>query len=354
MRRTLSLVFILNILSLPFVAAERDYAELMPRAKDSLILDITKVTEQKLVAVGIRGHILLSDDLGKSWRQAESVPTRSALTSVDFVDAQHGWAVGHDSVILKTEDGGINWSLQYEDIEREQPLLDVVFTSVSKGVAIGAYGLYLVTADGGANWEEQCQYGLASPEEMIDMGFVEEGFDVEELKQYDCLDLNLPHLYSIKIKNDGTSYIVGEAGLLARSDDAGENWQRLSSPYNGSFYHLLETEYSLLAMGLRGNLFRSEDGAQTWQKIETGVLAGLNDALELAPGKVVIVGMDGVVLTSLDDGRTLKLDRRSDRMTLTSIIPGSESTLDYLVVASESGLASIAVQANGIKELSGK
>src|SRR5688500_13031183 len=74
-------------------------AETAPLAAASLLLDLA-VAGERLVAVGERGHVLLSDDRGSSWRQAKSVPTRIMLTAVFFIDAQYGWAVGHDETIL--------------------------------------------------------------------------------------------------------------------------------------------------------------------------------------------------------------------------------------------------------------
>ena len=41
--------------------------------------------DERLVAVGERGHILISTDNGASWRQVE-VPTRAMLTAVTFLD----------------------------------------------------------------------------------------------------------------------------------------------------------------------------------------------------------------------------------------------------------------------------
>ena len=52
----------------------------------------------RIVAVGQRGHILISDDKGKSWQQAK-VPVSSDLVAVHFPTAQAGWAVGHDGVV---------------------------------------------------------------------------------------------------------------------------------------------------------------------------------------------------------------------------------------------------------------
>jgi photosystem II stability/assembly factor-like uncharacterized protein len=344
-------VFSLMLLPLTTYAQEMQPAEIMPKAKSSLVLDVQKISDTKVVAVGTRGHVLLSNDLGQSWQQAKFVPTRSALTAVEFIDEKHGWAVGHDSVIIHTKDGGDTWSLQYSDVRREQPLLDVDFINKDHGIAIGAYGLFFTTFDGGHSWQEQCQYSLADAEEMIDMGYAEAGFEIDELEKIDCIDLNLPHLYSIELKADGTSYLAGEAGLIAKSDNKGYSWQAIESPYNGSFYQVLDTKYSLLVMGLRGNLYRSEDQGQTWQTIETGVLAGLYSALELAPGKIVIGGMDGVILSSEDDGRTFSVDRRADRQSITSLVARNGSSIDTLIVGSESGISTISVLPDGIKEL---
>jgi len=143
-------------LSAPVLAAEAPadgvYSTESAKAAKSLILDVVHAGT-RLVAVGDRGHILYSDDQGKTWTQAK-VPTRQLLTAVYFVDDKHGWAVGHDAQILASEDGGLTWSKQFEDLKREAPLLDVWFQDVNHGVAVGAYGALLETTDGGKNWQD--------------------------------------------------------------------------------------------------------------------------------------------------------------------------------------------------------
>ncbi|HIQ53146.1 MAG TPA: hypothetical protein EYH51_07785, partial [Pseudomonas pachastrellae] len=91
-----------------------------PLASHTLLIDAAVVGD-RLVAVGSRGHIVYSDDQGKSWSQAE-VPVRQLLTAVYFVDDKRGWAVGHDSLILNTTDGGATWAMQYRDPELDQPV----------------------------------------------------------------------------------------------------------------------------------------------------------------------------------------------------------------------------------------
>ena len=118
-------------------------ARAAPLASQSLLLDITKINPSTLVAVGERGHILLSSD-GQQWQQA-SVPVQSTLTAVYFVDETHGWAVGHDATILATIDGGLSWQIQQYLPKVEKPLLDVLFSDKDNGIAIGAYGLFYRT-----------------------------------------------------------------------------------------------------------------------------------------------------------------------------------------------------------------
>ena len=88
-------LLLLFLLYMPVLA---DDALVMPLAPQSLLLDV-QYNGGRLVAVGERGHILLSDDLVDHWRQARS-PTRQMLTAVHFPGPQRGWAVGHDGLIL--------------------------------------------------------------------------------------------------------------------------------------------------------------------------------------------------------------------------------------------------------------
>lgn len=108
---------------------------------------------RRVVTVGEHGLVLLSDDDGRTWRQARSVPVAATLSAVTFVDAGHGWAVGQWGVILATSDGGETWHKQRLDLSTDQPLFSVAFTSPNDGIAVGLWSLMLATHDGGKTWE---------------------------------------------------------------------------------------------------------------------------------------------------------------------------------------------------------
>ena len=287
-------------------ANQSDSPALLQRlAAKSLMLDLVNLG-QRTVAVGWRGHILLSDDDGKTWRQVE-VPTRSMLTSVYFSDNLRGWVVGHNAVILATEDGGNSWNLLSAAPEEERPLFDVIVTG-SYGFALGAYAKFMVTQDGGKNWAPGDFVLQKSAEKS------KESLDDEEPLPFDY------HFYSIARAADGIFYIAAEAGYLFRSDDGGHTWQELPSPYAGSFFGIQPLQDdALLAYGLRGHIFHSPDGGQSWQPINTGTTVLLTDAVRLPDGTVVVVGMGGVVLVSSDEGQTFAL-HKSGRVGLTAVV----------------------------------
>jgi photosystem II stability/assembly factor-like uncharacterized protein len=90
-------------------------ALLTPKALAAAMLAVTRAGE-RLVAVGERGTVLLSDDHGASWKQA-AVPVQVTLASVCFADAKTGWAAGHLGVILRSDDAGATWQKQLDGIQ---------------------------------------------------------------------------------------------------------------------------------------------------------------------------------------------------------------------------------------------
>jgi photosystem II stability/assembly factor-like uncharacterized protein len=297
-------------------------ALMMPLAANSLILDLA-TSGPNIVAVGWRGHALISDDEAQTWQQVQT-PTRRMLTGVYFKDKLRGWAVGHGAVILGTEDGGKSWQLLSSAPEEERPLFDI-FVNDDYGFAIGAYAKFMTTEDGGKSWQPGDFVINKDPESLA------ESADGEEELPFDF------HLDSIARSANGVFYIAAEAGYIFRSADAGHTWSQLPSPYNGSLYGVLPLEgETLLVYGLRGHIFRSEDGGQSWTEITTGTTALLTDATRLPDDTIVITGMAGVILTSADSGRNFTL-HQPDRIALTSVVVTSPGTI---VFAGERGFKS--------------
>ena len=300
--RIISIVLTLWLLLMVPSSLIAKEAAVMPLARDSLLLDGTAVGS-RFVVVGERGHILISEDEGMTWRQAQ-VPTRALLTAIHMHDEQTGWAVGHDAIILRTVDGGESWDLIHEAPEEELPLLDVWFLDESRGIAIGAYGYFLATEDGGETWN----YRSVGDE-----------------------DLHLNALIPALAGEGGSPrlFIAAETGVVYRSDDVGKTWDTVPSPYAGSWFGGLALDGNrLILTGLRGHVFRTEDGGENWTEVVTGTQATLTDAVRLPSGKIVMTGLEGSVLTSSDGGLTVKSSNLPTRQGISSALPlGNESVL---------------------------
>ncbi len=296
-----------------------------------MLMDVTKAGG-RLVAVGERGHIIISDDHGKSWTQAE-VPTSVTLTAVFFSTPKIGWVVGHDSVILYSCDAGETWVKQFggnevnekvlnaveellackeaelalaseaERAEREleledvqfflkdarmavhegptRPFMDVWFKNEHEGLIVGSFGMIFRTDDGGETWTS-----------LIER--------IENVQGF--------HYYGLT-STKGVLLLAGEAGILYSSIDDGRSWNRLESKYGGSLFGIVgEPSWSCaVAVGLGGNLVSTGDNGHTWQHKKPLSGTALNGGTVLSDGTLVIVGQAGVALLSRDGGITFTL-----------------------------------------------
>ena len=293
------LVILLSFLTSPLINAQPLDAIIAPLASKSLLLDITEINQSKLIVVGERGHILTSTD-GVTWQQAQ-VPVQVTLTAVYFIDEFNGWAVGHDATILSSKDGGISWQLQQHLPQVEKPLLDVIFFDKNNGVAIGAYGLFYRTNDGGQHWAIEYHNEFLFPD---DQAYLAELKQQDEEAYLDEQSSILPHFN--RIFADGrTLYLAGEIGLLAKSNDLGVSWEKLKDIYPGSFYDIKRTQGgNLLVAGLRGHIFRNLKTGTPWLASESKVTALLSAIVLSDDQRIFVLGNNGVLLESRDDGTT--------------------------------------------------
>jgi photosystem II stability/assembly factor-like uncharacterized protein len=280
-------------------------AQPSPLAGKSLLQAVTRAGDA-LVAVGQRGHILVSKDGGKTWQQA-MVPVSSDLNSVFFVDARKGWAVGHDGVILATGDGGATWKLQLDgrranqaivdDLSRkpetetikallgearrnveqgaDKPFLDVWFADEKTGYVVGAYNLVFRTDDGGTTWTPW--------------------FDRTD-------NPKLLNLYAIR-PAAGSLFIAGESGLVLKLDTVAQRFRAVDAGYSGTLFGVTGDPANVIVYGLRGNAFRSEDGGKTWKKADTSLPASIV-ASASANDAIVLADIGGRMSRTSDGGRT--------------------------------------------------
>ncbi|MDD0838878.1 YCF48-related protein [Curvibacter sp. HBC61] len=248
------------------------------------------------VVVGERGLVLWSPDQARTWHQAQ-VPVSVTLTAVRFESERRGIAVGHGGVVLSTQDGGQSWQQRLNGRQMAQallseararqhagaiaqaerlvqdgadkPLLDVAWVAPQRVLVVGAFGLAWASEDGGLNWAPWTER-LDNPKGL--------------------------HLYAVR-HHGAALLLAGEQGLLLYSSDAGRRFQRLPSPYQGSFFTaemLSPTEF--VVAGLRGQIWHTQDAGQHWQPVHNPVHASITGSAQGADGQLWWVNQAGLVL----------------------------------------------------------
>jgi photosystem II stability/assembly factor-like uncharacterized protein len=245
---------------------------------DRIVLMDIALAGNRLVAVGERGFTMVSDDSGKSWK-AIGTPVNRTLTGVAFKDAKVGVAVGHGASVVRTDDGGTNWTHVPLPEAEPESLLGVTNLGGDHFIAYGAFGMYFDSTDAGRTWTKR-------------------------MVESEDFDRHISQVLPV-----GTSlFMVAESGALARSDDGGMTWTTMTSPYEGSYFAALTTrDGALLAFGMRGNVFRTTDFGTTWQQIPLDTKQSLMSGKQLADGRILLVGNTGLLAVSNDDGQTLEL-----------------------------------------------
>jgi photosystem II stability/assembly factor-like uncharacterized protein len=363
MRKNLSRVTIMILLSSVIVVMSfaglfaeevRDPLErpalIMKQPNKSVLLGVT-AAGQRLVGVGERGIVILSDDDGKTWRQAK-VPVSVTLTGVFFVTPEKGWIVGHSGIVLHSEDGGETWVKQLDGIQAarlaldaanvqlqkkndgdskilekkitaakllvddgpDKPFLDLYFKNEKTGFIIGAYNLIFRTEDGGETWQPWLDH-VENPEGL--------------------------NLYCIRPSGEYL-YIAGERGLFLRSNDDGNTFSAFSTPYQGSYFGLIAWGEKVVLFGLRGNAFFSNDRGVNWQKIETGVLNSITAGVQFKKGTPFLVTQTGDILVGEDPGRGGTCSFRPVPLCESPSISGiTESGDGSLIVAGLTGVSRV-------------
>lgn len=323
------IVFLMICIVATPIWAATEQARIEPLASKSVLLDVVNVFDEFLIAVGERGHILLSSN-GVDWLQ-KPVPTRATLTKAFFIDNKTGWVVGHDATILVTYDAGQTWKIQMQQPDLQRPLFDVVFKDQQNGIAVGAYGYLFRTTDGGETWSKQFSDSLLHPD---DKDYLNDLKADDEQAYLDEQTSILPHFNQILLVDDKL-YLVGEIGLIAESSDFGKQWLKHSDIYHGSFFDITKTKQgNLLIAGLRGNIFRTSDQLKEWQKIDVETTALINNIVIGPDNTIYMFGNAGTVLKSTDNGRSFSIAVEPDGKAL---IAGTIFN-QQLILASEVGI----------------
>jgi len=171
----------------------------------------------------------------------EAVPlaTRSNPLDVAFNDANHGFLVGSNRLIMETEDGGATWQERALDLPAEENfrLISIDFQA-NEGWIVGQPGLLLHSTDRGQSWTRL------------------------------FLDTKLPgEPYLVTALGPKQAELATSVGAVYRTDDSGNSWQALVSDAAGAVRDLRRADDGrYVSVSGLGNFYATWDpGQPIWQ-----------------------------------------------------------------------------------------
>lgn len=199
-------------------------------------------------AAGSGGVILRTEDGGNTWVNA-SVGEDIILNDVHFLNPKQGWAAGEFGRIYRTNDGGRSWIKQKSPIEvsfisgESRNLFRLLFPDARGGWAFGLDGVILKTGNG-ERWDVHHPHGAASESVLHhhlfsaalfngrtwavgERGTVLSAALGEKLWKAAPLKISPVSLNGIAFGHDGLGLIVGNRGLILRTEDGGNQWEQL-------------------------------------------------------------------------------------------------------------------------------
>lgn len=319
------------------MAAENIPGWLREMQEDAELTDVDFPDPTHGWAVGDRGTIYATNDGGKHWRlQPARVECR--LGSVQFLDADNGWAAGGDffpythtsrGLLLRTRDGGRSWA---EDKGLVLPALKKIqFFNAKLGWAFGESSALFpagvfVTDNGGRTWspiEGRPANGWLTADFLDAHAGAIAGRDgsLAVIRRRGLAPARTPNfgwrsLNRMKFANDTVGWLVGDGGLVLTTADAGLSWQLPEADPtalvgNDVDWHALEVrgERVWIAGAPGSKVLTSEDGGQHWQAFSTDQNLPLYGVAFADNLHGWAVGAFGTILATADGGRTWQRQR---------------------------------------------
>lgn len=285
----------------------------------------------------------------RAWAWQNPLPQGNALKAVRFAeDKLHGWAVGTNSVVLRTEDGGFDWTIQQLPVETS---LNALFVAdAESATVVGASGTVLQTTDGGKTWTLRRSN---TKDHLLGVHFVSDIVasnraasaqttpskkDAQPNQSTTARQQRTGRVQTLfggknrdEILRRSHGWAVGTYGTIVITKDGGRTWTAQASGVREHLYAVaFSNKQSGVAVGANGTLLVTQDGGATWraEQPQTGKLEQSLTGVAFASGgrRAVAVGYGGAILKTEDRARTWTTVDAFVRTDLTAIHFAGELT----------------------------
>ena len=235
--------------------------------------------------------------LNDNWKWLNPSPQGNTLNNVDFVDNSTGYSAGTYGTLLKTTDGGAEWTQISSGTDKN--LISMCFVNASTGYVGGARQLLRKTTDAGQTWQN-----LQLP--------VQGQWDTA----YYVMDINFV--------TPNTGYVVGFFQLeskIWKTTDGGSSWTTQGTGganYLKKTYFLDETNGFAFGGPTYSEVIKTTNGGASWQSVsQESYIAYSMCFINATTG--VYGCADGRVYRTVDGGNTWNFALCPSSLDITSI-----------------------------------
>lgn len=228
--------------------------------------------DHRVYACGQNSTIISSTDSGKTWKIL-SIPISSNLRTLHFFDSLKGIVTGENARVLKTYDGGKNWTQKYA--RTAAYAYDIYFLGDS-GLLVGKDFLIASTINAGETWK------------------------------VDTTDQIRKELKSVTITPEGRCWAVGDSGFLLKKHLSHNRWQTVKLPTKINLTSVVAFGESDLVIcggmpdtahvGKHFNIiFYSQDTGKNWTSTGVTEMKTIYSASYFSKDTGMMVGSNGII-----------------------------------------------------------
>jgi len=285
--------------------------------KTVALYSVSAVDANTAWAVGNNSTILKTTDGGTTWLP-QATPSSLDFVRVKAIDAKTAWAAANPGTILKTTDGGTTWLVKFQN--QSGNINGLTAFDANTAWAVGFYtwnpsigitdwnSVVIRTTDGGASWAAS-------------------------------YTANRVYFYEVAAPTANVAWVVGPSNasnptgtnIILKTGDGGNSWASQATPGNpGQIGVSAASENVAWTCGANGTVFRTVDGGVTWsKKLDLGLGAyatGLICISALDANVAWAVGAGGYILKTSDGGVTWMVQRPTGSSELYSVSTVDAST----------------------------
>ena len=207
-----------------------------------------------------QGDILHTTNGGNTWN-IQSTPTTESLEAIYFSDLNNGWVVGLCGTLLSTNNGGSTWAL-HKDNDKVAANLTAIELSGPIGLISSSDTTILRTTDGGQNWTVITPGNTTGWQDLAMEGSkaIAVGKTVwtsndsgQTWTQLTNLNQTETTWYSVASLGNGQWLIGGSGGAAEYTNDDGASWTAHPTGENNTLTAISGQGY---AVGANGKIYQ--------------------------------------------------------------------------------------------------